>query len=630
MLKLAGRNFSDEYGRTILLRGINMGGSSKVPVNPDGATWNRSGFYDHRQVSFVGRPFPLAEADEHFRRLKAWGFNFLRLLVTWEAIEHAGPGVYDEAYLDFLYGIVRKAGDYGLDLFIDPHQDVWSRFTGGDGAPGWTLEAVGFDLTRLHATGAAFLHQEHGDPYPRMVWSTNYNKLAAATMFTLFFAGNNFAPQLKIDGVPVQEYLQSHYIRAIQQVAWRLRELPNVVGYDTLNEPSRGYIGEKDINQPATAVPALMGDTPTIFHGMLLGAGFPQAVDVYRLGLTGFKKAGTKILNPRQESAWAAGREDVWKQHGVWGLDADGKPSISQADYFSQVRGCTVDFDEDYFKPFANRFARELRAIVPEALIFVEGVPAQGGLTWGENDAAGIVHAAHWYDDLTLVRKTYTRWMAVDTQAMKLVIGPKAVRCSFEVQIARIIRQSDEQMNHAPTLIGEVGTPLDLQGKRAYQTGDFSLQIRALDATMTALEQNFASFTWWNYTADNSNGRGDQWNDEDLSLFSPDQMTGSGSIYDGGRALQAALRPYPAKIAGDPLRMAFDIHTRRFVFSFRHRDGITAPTEIFIPDYQYPQGYQVQISDGSTEQDALSQTLIYRHSQAQTVHTIKIKPVSNK
>ena len=628
MLKIAGHSFSDEFGRTILLRGINLGGSSKVPVHPDGATWNSSGFYDHRQVSFVGRPFPLAEADEHFRRLKAWGFTFIRLLVTWEAIEHAGPGIYDEAYLDYIYAIVRKAGEYGLDLFIDPHQDVWSRFTGGDGAPGWTLEAVGFDLPRLHATGAAFLHQEHGAPYPRMIWSTNYNKLAAATMFTLFFAGNDFAPQLKIDGVPVQEYLQGHYIRAVQQVARRLRDLPNVVGYDTLNEPSCGYIGEKELNQPAFAVPALLGESPTIFQGMLLGAGFPQAVDVYRLGLTGFKKIGTQILNPRQVSAWAVGREDIWKQHRVWGLDAQGKPAIRQADYFSQVGGRPVNFEEDYFKPFANRFARQLRSIVPETLIFVEGVPAQGGLTWGESDATGIVHAAHWYDDLTLVKKIYTRWMAFDTQLMKVVFGPKAVRLSFEAQIARILRQSDEQMNHAPTLIGEVGTPMDLQGKRAYRTGDFSMHIRALDATMTALERNFASFTWWNYTADNTNLQGDQWNDEDLSLFSPDQMTGSGSIYDGGRALQAALRPYPAKIAGEPLSMAFDIHTRLFEFSFRHQDGITAPSEIFIPYYHFPKGYQVQVSDGSTEQDVLSQTLIYRHTPTQAVHTIKIKPAS--
>ena len=53
--------------------------------------------------------------------------------------------MYDEAYLDYLLMVVRKAGEYGISVFIDPHQDVWSRWTGGDGAPAWTLEKVKSD-----------------------------------------------------------------------------------------------------------------------------------------------------------------------------------------------------------------------------------------------------------------------------------------------------------------------------------------------------------------------------------------------------------------------------------------------------------------------------------------------------
>ncbi len=48
-----------------------------------------------------------------------------------------------------------------------------ARFSGGDGAPGWTFEAAGMDLTRFDATGAALTHQVHGDPLPRMIWPTN-------------------------------------------------------------------------------------------------------------------------------------------------------------------------------------------------------------------------------------------------------------------------------------------------------------------------------------------------------------------------------------------------------------------------------------------------------------------------
>ncbi|HOV06407.1 MAG TPA: cellulase family glycosylhydrolase, partial [Anaerolineaceae bacterium] len=186
MVRIHHDSFTDEQGRRLMLRGVNLGGSSKVPRSPDGSTYQAKGFFDHREVSFVGRPFSLEEADEHYRRLRSWGFNTLRFLFTWEAVEHAGPGLYDEGYLDYLHAIVKKAGEFGFLVFLDPHQDVWSRFSGGDGAPGWTLEAAGFDLTKFQETGAAIVHQTHGDPFPRMIWPTNAYKLAAATMFTLF------------------------------------------------------------------------------------------------------------------------------------------------------------------------------------------------------------------------------------------------------------------------------------------------------------------------------------------------------------------------------------------------------------------------------------------------------------
>src|SRR5450756_1325257 len=93
MLHPDGSWFKDDAGRTLLLRGVNLGGDSKVPVISDGATHHSEGFFDHRMVSFVGRPFPLSEASEHLSRLKSWGLTILRFLVTWEAIEHAGPGL---------------------------------------------------------------------------------------------------------------------------------------------------------------------------------------------------------------------------------------------------------------------------------------------------------------------------------------------------------------------------------------------------------------------------------------------------------------------------------------------------------------------------------------------------------
>jgi len=60
-----GTQFQDDHGRRMMLHGVNLGGSSKVPMKPSQATHIREGFFNHRNISFVGRPFPLDQADEH-------------------------------------------------------------------------------------------------------------------------------------------------------------------------------------------------------------------------------------------------------------------------------------------------------------------------------------------------------------------------------------------------------------------------------------------------------------------------------------------------------------------------------------------------------------------------------------
>jgi hypothetical protein len=132
--------------------------------------------------------------------------------------------------------------------------------------------------------------------------------------------------------------------------------------------------------------------------------------------------------------------------------------------------------------------------------------------------------------------------------------------------------------------------------------------------------------TLWNYTPDNTNARGDLWNDEDLSLFSRDQQSDAKDINSGGRALQAAVRPYPAATAGEPLRLEFNLQKRVFIFSFRHATHVSEPTEIFVPRLQYPQGYSVAVSDGHFEVQAGKQKLLYWHSLETSEHTIQIKP----
>lgn len=624
MIRLDGSHFKDEEGRTLLLRGVNLSGSSKVPFRPDGATWRQDSFFDHRAVSFVGRPFPLEEADEHFSRLKAWGFTFLRFLITWEAIEHAGPGIYDEEYLDYVYQVVRKADEYGIQMFIDPHQDEWSRFSGGDGAPGWTLEAVGLEMTHFKETGAAVVHATYGDPFPRMIWPTNEFKLATSTMFTLFFGGNDFAPQSTIEGVPVQDYLQDHYLNALRQVVIRLKDLPNVVGYDSLNEPLTGYISRSQLDQVWGA--PLIGDSPTALQGWALGDGIPQEVATYKLGLASFVKAGTRMLNQERIRAWKDGVECIWRQQGVWDVDAAGQPRLLKPDYFTRVKDREVDFRRDYLLPFVKKVAAAIQEVDPKASIFMESAPNIEFLQVQPGEIKNLVYAPHWYDAYVLLKKEFSPFLAVHATKGKIVIGPRAIRKSFAEQFGDFILHSRREMGNVPVLIGETGIPFDLDAKRAYRDGDFSIQIRALDRIMQALEANLLSFTLWNYTPDNTNERGDQWNDEDLSLFSRDQQKNPDDLHSGGRALEAALRPYPVATAGELLKIRYQVKSREFEMSFRHDPAIHAPTVVYVPDFAYPQGCVGEVSDGSFELNLENRTGIYRHDPRGAVHTLRIHP----
>src|SRR5439155_19490463 len=115
-LHVEGGRFTDAKGATVILRGVNIAGDSKVPP--------------FRPV----RP-------EVFDALPAWGLNVARLLFTWEAYEPQ-PGQYDDSYLDYYRTAVEAAWARGVYVVVDFHQDGFSRWlvSGcGEGFPKWAI-----------------------------------------------------------------------------------------------------------------------------------------------------------------------------------------------------------------------------------------------------------------------------------------------------------------------------------------------------------------------------------------------------------------------------------------------------------------------------------------------------------
>ncbi len=216
--------------------------------------------------------------------------------------------------------------------------------------------------------------------------------------------------------------------------------------------------------------------------------------------------------------------------------------------------------------------AQAIRQAAPQALIFFECDPTHPmPHNWGgEENREGIVFAPHWYDALTLMTQKFHPFVAVDEQTGRAVFGAGRIRKSFAAQLRRRKDVAAQHFGGIPTLIGETGIPFDLDDRAAFRSGDFSNQAQALERIFRALEDNLLSYTLWNYTPDNTNARGDQWNGEDFSIFSRDQQQNPGEIHSGGRALQTIVRLYPAKIAGELLHLSFDSRSKALRFSFRH------------------------------------------------------------
>lgn len=611
----------DSLGRVRIFRGMNVGGNAKLPINAAAPA---------AEVSFVGRPFGEDEADDHFQRLASMGCTLLRWVITWEAVEHSAPGVYDEEYLAYLRRLFKQAEHYGLHIIVDPHQDAWSRWTGGDGAPEWTLRAVGLDPAKLERCGAAFTQDAQGAAYEDMPWPLNYQRYACATMFTLFWGGDVFAPGFNIDGVPVQQYLQQHYIDAMYHTARRIKDCHAVVGFGIMNEPHSGYIGLADLAVRDPRLLARKGMSMTPFDGMTAASGYGGELRSFAAGPAGLLPAGKERIAPCSGGVFLRERSCPWKTAGVWKIDtASGVPVLCRSDYFAAAGGRRVDFARDFLKPFQERFIAALAKKHRDYLFFIDGsiygeypqwrccaedrgrrstaVAEREGGVIGGGDVFGdrVVLAFHWYDGLTLTTKKWNPLFTVDAglhadlyedaahkQAHKPVYRPVAgkahVQQCFTEQLARTCAAGRE--GNIALLAAELGVPFDLKNDASHDKAR-----EALSMYYNSLDELLLSCTLWHYNADNTESGGDNWNGENMSVFSRE---------DGIRALRGFCRPFAMAVAGTPRRMRFCGESGVFEFEWDAAalSGQTLTeqgTVFFIPDCQYPHGWVVERFDGS-------------------------------
>jgi hypothetical protein len=402
----------------------------------------------------------------------------------------------------------------------------------------WTLYAAGLNPKGFKNTEAALVQNTYDNPadFPKMIWSTNYTRLVCQTMFTLFWAGRDFAPKAIIDGMNIQDYLQTHFIAACKHLAQRIHEAGDiehdvVIGWESMNEPHRGLIGVQDISTIPPEQQLQLGTSPTAFQAMLTGAGRACEETTWSFGSFGPYQTGRQLVDPEGELAWLpVGHDDskygwqrdsgwklgecIWAQHGVWDPETD---TLLQKDYFSKVPSTGEPlnyeiFTNTYFLEHYRKYRDAIRGIWPAAILLcqppVMEVPPD--LKGSEDDDPNMVHAVHYYDGLTLLTKHWNRLYNVDVigvlrgkywaPAFAVKVGESAIRNCLRDQLKYLREESLKYMGNHPLLFTEIGIPYDMDNKHAYETGDYSSQTSAMDANHFALEGSASNgFTLWVY-----------------------------------------------------------------------------------------------------------------------------------
>jgi hypothetical protein len=511
------------------------------------------------------------------------------------------------------------------ELAVQDHadQEQWSRFTGGSGAPLWTFHVAGLDPTMFTATCAASLDAPKtssslSTPSGRL-WPTNYSKFAVATMFTLFFAGEVFAPKALYNGPNAEFFgknighvLRTSYTRAFTHLMTRLKDCSNVLGVDPMNEPHPGYIGLPSLHFFNETTELHLGHMPNALQSMALAAGVPTGVPYFsRSWPHPSRITRIDMLNEDRITAWLPGASDIWQDERVFTISSSGNVELGPKglSYFFNhpITGAQIDFEREFYVPFVRSFHHAVIEAVAGGKagtwLFVEPVPNLGPPEWVSPTSAQemICYSPHWYDIRALYEKGFSYTVSFDVLSLAAgsrnflahtYFGRPGLTKNYSANFARFWSHLSTLRRGSPSptpiLIGETGVPWDMNHQEAYNTGNVNHQLTMTDAILHAMERAGAlSWTFWNLALSHHTGgaatkvdnetaapfqSGDGWNSEDFSIVSSDPATTELPL---GHYRDAGVRPH---VNGVPL-------TRAALFGDLYRGLRAAPA--FLRPYPF-------------------------------------------
>jgi len=248
------------------------------------------------------------------------------------------------------------------------------------------------------------------------------------------------------------------------------------------------------------------------------------------------------------------------------------------------------------------------------------------------------------------------------TPAFAIKIGETAIRNCLRDQLLAMKKEGLDNIGVTPCVFTEIGIPYDMDDKYAYKTGDFISQIHAMDANHYALEGAQADFTLWVYTISNNHIWGDNWNGEDLSIYSAEdrdpnstasdfKLSGevdrdnlkramtrntmstdiSRTDFQVTRAYEAFVRPSAVYTKGIIIESGFDLANVTFKLKLA-ADKVTDeawPTEMFMPPFHFPKAEtEIKVSGGKWEYDDERSVLRWWHMDGE--QEIKVKGVGRR
>ncbi|MCU1277471.1 MAG: Endoglycoceramidase [bacterium] len=241
-------------------------------------------------------------------------------------------------------------------------------------------------------------------------------------------------------------------------------------------------------------------------------------------------------------AAWRHVAERLGREPAVIGFDVLNEPEWGSYSIF--------DFEHDRLTPLYDKVVATVRAAAPGWVAFLEPSSSRNagiasGLTAFE--FSNVMYAPHSYD--------------------QSAEGGGGFDPAHRQQILDNVDKlaGEAHALHAGLWIGEYGGVATAPGIVEYMTAQYDAAGRVAGSTM-----------YWAY--DKSDG---------YALLNPD-----GS--EKTTLLDTLVRPYPERVAGDPISYAFDAATSTFTLAYAPDASAKLPTEIVVPDRAYPNGYQVE------------------------------------